>query len=931
MLVAVYDVFICYNWDDKDWADALHAALAGCGVTVFQDDKNIPFGDTLDPALREALLGARMLVPLMTPTFHESPSCRKELLIALTAAYRLEQGSTERVMPISWRVRPSSLQPRQLKRPKLLTREGHDVAEQAEIIAAKVARVRATDQRRFGDAVPAGEPDWYPHPLPASKRFRGRGETMWELHESLLVRSKPGNRGHPVVSVRGDAGEGKTALCEEYARLFAEDHPGGVFHLRLGGSGQRGRFDPAVVLARFHQQLREIARLLGVDTEVDRTDELTAAIGRRLRAGQPYLWLVDDVPSAVDEALLTVMYAPTDNGKTLLTTRGEFAGLVSDELVLAPLDERSCVEVLTAAHPLPSGPSAQRSAAIGLVTGLGRNALGLTIAAGLTRTAGFAGYESLRLELQRSTPDSLEMAAHLTDVPLAYRKQLSATVLRSFRALPDEGRDVLVVSSVLGDAPLPGALVDKILGAAVDRRATTASFGALVERGLATRLGDDSHRVHALLARAARFFFPATYRHRLHEAAVDVIGDSLEGARDRFAITRELSSWLDHVITLATTEEWPSGPSEWHAVNEAGRSQYELGDTAGSLYSFEVLHRLCETSAEADEETRLVALVSLAAAHFGQGTFTTAAELQEESVVRYSALKGPAHSDTLQAKENLANTLVKLGAVDKSLNLHRAVYRSRCEVDGCTSRRTLISLNNLVLAVGRSGSWKLALRLAYGAWARWQRAVGPDTPETLEAVEAIGHNLLRLGRADEAADVYDYVADRRQVVLGPDHPDTIDARENSATARGLSYWVVYAERLRTQGPAHLDTLETARRLLAANLGDPRSAGSEDVVTWDDTVVEVLELAVAFAEEESAHGPDDPRALRANVVLAHALGAAGEVVGDQLEAAVAIAEDARDCLGEAAARMPLTVEPFDLAISEVVHRWLLGLAGEQPNY
>ncbi|NUT97761.1 MAG: toll/interleukin-1 receptor domain-containing protein [Saccharothrix sp.] len=919
----MFDVFICYNWDDKDWADALHAALEALGVRVFQDDKNIPYGDTLDPALRENLLGSRMLVPLLTPTFHQSPSCRKELLIALTAAYRLDQGHTERVMPITWRTRPSALRPRQLKRPKLLTREGHDVADQAAIVAAKLARL--ADDRRFGDAPQPREPEWYPRGLPANKRFRGRGEVMWELHEALRVKAKPGNRGHPVVSVRGDGGEGKTALCEEYARLFAEDHPGGVFVLRLGGSDRRGRLD--AVRTRLHHQLREIADRLGVEA-AGGTDELAAAVGRQLRAREDYLWLVDDVPSSVDEPLLTALYAPTDNGRTVLTTRGELAGVVSEELVLDPLDERSCVELLTAAHELPKGPSSERSAALGIVADLGRNALGLTIAAGLTRTAGFTGYADLRQDLRRTVPEALETAAHLTDVPLAYRKEFSATVLRGFQALPDAGRDALALSSVLSDAPVPPDLVDEVLQAA-GRRVPTDGFRTLVQRGMATRLDDDSHRVHALLARAARFHFPTEHRRRWHRTAVDAIGDSLEAARDRFDVTRSITARLPHVITLATTDEWPPGPSEWHALNETGRSQYELGDTAGALYSLEILHRSCESSAAADEETRLVALVSLAAAHFGQGNYPTAAELQRESVTRLSALVGESHADTLQAKENLANTLGKLAEHDESLALHRSVYRDRSDLHGSTSRGTLITLNNLVLAVGRSGSWRLALRLALGAWARWQRAAGPDVPETLEAVEAIGHNLLRLGHAEDAANTYDHVHARRKAVLGPDHPDTIDARENAATARGWTYWAVYAERLRAQGPAHIDTLETAQRLLNANLA--MRSGDGDVMTLDDVVVEVLDLAVAFADRESAHGPADPRALRANVVLAHALGAAGEVVGDQLEAAVAIVEDARDGLAEAAARTPLAVEPFDLDIAEVVHHWLLGLAGEQPRY
>lgn len=926
-MVAMYDVFICYNWDDKEWADALHAALVDLGLQVFQDDKNIPFGDTLDPALARALLGSRVLVPLISPTFHESPSCRRELVMALTAAYRLEEGFTERVMPITWRVRPSALRPRRLKRPKLLTREGHKVAEQAAIIAAKIGRIKAHDSRRFGDAPAPEEPEWYPHGLPANKRFRGRGELLWELHEALEVKRKPGNRGHPVVSVRGEGGEGKTALCEQYARQFAEDHEGGVFVLRLGGSDRRGQLDPAAVLTRFRQQVREFAGRLGVDGTVG-ADELMTAVGTRLGKGKPYLWLLDDVPSAVDEPLLRRLYAPSANGRTLITTRGELKGVVSEEIVLEPLDVRSGVGLLTSEHELAQGRSAERTAALGIVAHLGRNALGLTIAAGLTRTAGFTGYVRLRKELRGSTPDSLEMAAHLTDVPLAYRREFSAVLLRSFRGLSDAGRDALAVSSVLADSPLPRDLVDEVLAAAVHRRAGAEGFAALADRGLATRLGDDRHRVHAMVARAARFFFPAEHRRKLHEAAVDVIGDSLEAARDRFEVTCSLSSRLPHVLALATTSEWPSGPSTWHVLNEAGRSLYELGDTAGSLFSLELLHRLCERSPEADDENRLVALVNLAVAHFGQGDYAKAAELQRESVARLTSLTGFEDERTVQAKENLANTLVRLGQVDEAAALLELVYRTRRDLAGLTSRRTLITLNNLVLAMGRTGARTLALRLAFGAWALWQRAAGPDVPETLEAVEAVGHILLRLGNATDAADTYDYVAARREVVLGPDHPDTVDAAENAAIARRRSYWAIYAERVRTQGPEHVDTLQTLLRLLNANLVDPNSAGDQ-VVTLADIVLEVQELAVDFQNQESVHGEDDPRALRADVVLAHALGVAD--LDGQGQVVVAIAEGARDGFAEVAARRPDDLEPFDLVIAETIHHWVLGLVGEQPRY
>jgi len=942
-------VFLCYNWDDdKPWADSLHAELTVRGVRVFQDDKNIPFGDSLDPALREALLGSRMLVPLIGPDFHESPSCRRELLLALTAAYRLERGFTERVMPVIWRVRPSALRPRQLKSGMLLRREEHGVAAQAEIIAARVGKIRAADGRRFGDAPTSPKPEWYPRPLPTNRRFRGRGEVMWDLHESLLVRGKPGNRGHPVVSVTGPGGQGKSALCEQYARLFAEDHPGGVFLIRLGGSDRRVHADIRAALSQFHLQIRTITDRLGVPTGSDHEATLTA-LANDLANRPPYLWILDDVPSAVSQRQLELLFAPTDNGKTLISTRGRLRKCVSVEIELGPLDRRDCVRVLTTERPLPPDATLERKAAADITDDLGWLPLGLTIAAGLTTLPTFTDYRTLSEDLRRTSPDFLELAGHLADeLPVGYAKPLSATLIRSFAGLTDAGRDALAVTSVFGPAPIPFDLVDGVLKQ-LDRLSAEPGLQRMGLHGLAHDLGDGSYLMHALVARAARFHFPAAHLARLHSLASELIGNALEAGRGDFNRTRSTQPYLAHVLPLATTMEWPTAAVQRHMLNEAGRSQYELGDTAGALHSMTILHEISQRSPDVDEETQLAVLVNLGATHYGQGNLSEALRIQQDVAVRFEALKGAEHLDTLQAKENLANTLSGVDEIHSARSLLTEVYRARRNAMGKTDRATLIALNNLVIAVGRSGSRRLALRLALGAWALWHRAVGPDTPQTLECVENIGNNLLFLGYPQEAAATHAYVAQRRRVVLGPDHPDTIDAAENIAVARRQSYGPVYAERLRVQGPVHPDTLQTLRRMLQANLRDQAVqndalAATRIVETVDDPVddvrldgeqadllAEIVALAAEFEQhQEASHDPDDPRALRAKVLLAHALAAADQLDG-QLDAALAIVADSRDGLEEAAAQHPHTIEPYDLTNAETIHHWILGLKGEDPYY
>ncbi|MBP2327223.1 tetratricopeptide (TPR) repeat protein [Kibdelosporangium banguiense] len=863
---------------------------------------------------------------MISPTFHESASCRRELHTALTAAYHLEAGSTERVMPVTWRVRPSRLRPKQLKRPRLLSRESHDVAQQAAIIAGKLARLKVADDRRFGDAPRHPDPVWYPHFLPGNKQFFGRAEVLWDLHEALLIKGKPGNQGHPVVSVRGQGGQGKTALCEQYARWFSQDHPGGVFVLRLGGSDRSRHTDPETVLSQFRLQLRPIAARLGVPP---------AGIAEKLADGMPYLWILDDVPSTVDEAVLDQLFAPTANGKTLVTTRGRLAKRVSVEIDLEPLDTRTGLTLLTSIRP---APEEERAAAQEIVERLGQHALGLTLAAGLTTAPGFAGYVRLRDDLMSGEHDSLEMAAHMADeLPLGYAKSFSSIITRSYATLSDAGREVLAAVSVLGAAPIPLELVHDLVSTA------EPGFAELSRRGLAGDLGHDVFTVHALVARAARLLFPGTYRRRLHDRACEVLGDSLEATRDEFQQLRAMSLHLPHVVALASTPEWLTGRLEWHMLNEAGRAQNELGDTKAALHSFEVLHAQTERSPDTDEDIRTAVLVGLGAAYFGQGNYTKAERVQRESVTRLSHLYGEGHPDTLQAKENLANTLSGLTEYEAAVQLLTEVYRARRDSMGKTDRLTLIALNNLVIATRHCRSHHLALRLALHAWTMWHRAAGPDMPQTLECVENIGNALWYLGRPTEAADTYQYVAQRRGAVLGPKHPDTLDAEENARVAREQTHWPVYADRLRVQGPDHPDTLRTLWRLVRGNgaqgggeqgepvpievdLGEVRLDGDQA-----DLLSEIIVMAVEWQDAQVArYGPDDPHALRASMVLAHALAAADQYDG-QIEDALTIIQESRDGLAEAAARTPDTVEPYDLEIAEILHHWMVRLAGQEPRY
>ncbi|GAB3994239.1 hypothetical protein GCM10029992_08060 [Glycomyces albus] len=142
-------------------------------------------------------------------------------------------------------------------------------------------------------------------------------------------------------------GQGKTALCLQYARLFQPDHPGGVFLIRLGGSDPSGNFDDSAIEDRFRSELVQISKKIeGTDA-----DELIPWLRTR---GQPYLWIVDDLPTSASPELVRRLLAPTPEGKTLITTRRESPLEASYDLRLSTIDPAAGLGILTR-YERPSG------------------------------------------------------------------------------------------------------------------------------------------------------------------------------------------------------------------------------------------------------------------------------------------------------------------------------------------------------------------------------------------------------------------------------------------------------------------------------------------------------------------------------------------------------------------------------------------------
>ncbi|WP_149262020.1 toll/interleukin-1 receptor domain-containing protein [Actinomadura sp. K4S16] len=884
-----YDVFFCYSWKDKRTADALVEALKaqqvdGRPLRVFQDDKEMADYDPITPTVNAALARSRCLVVLYSENLPSSAYCRFEMRYSLSAAHRLD-GTSQRVMAIPWNIEYERIRPGRLGDLRLPSPRG---VNPAELAASVVARVAKTDACVFGDAPSPPEPDWQPSPLVGTREHFGRDIELWEVHDALHGHQDPGMGGAPVARIVGLGGQGKTMLAEYYARQFAADYPGGVFVLRGFGSHLAEKADRHHVRARRADQVADFAHRL--DLDVRGLD--TAAIDRAFRAhlastGRPYLWIVDDLPAAVDRDTFLTLLAPTLDGHTLMTTRylpADYGCPWGGEVRLDGLDAGAALGLLTSKRP--ARDARERRDALALAERLGMHPLALAVAAGLAARSDQGGFSGLLAAIERPGPDVLELGERLWgELPTGHRASIAATMLRSVDRLSGPGREVLRAASLMAPTPIPRPLIEGVLarsdgtGEPAARDLVTAGTADAVGCSLAAVVpsgGTALLSVHAMVSRTLRFAdIDHTRRALLQAEAVNELTDRIEGSKTTY-VHRALVDYLPHVHEVAGAL---ADEDEWHLFNETGRVHAELGDGRAALTCYERLYRACSAALGAGHRTTLTVLAGLGIAYDLVGDHGTALAYKRRAYEGLAALFGPDDLDVLIAYNNVAVSHHELGAYDTARRIYGEVYRARRRLLNVQHPDTLAALSNYAIATGNAGDHRLALRLKRIVHERCRVVHGDDHPATLDALNNLAASLNALNDKAQAHDILTAVYEARRRVLGEDHADTLTARKNmvmtaEAPERLLpDLEVVYRLRLEKLGPGHPETVHTLRNLLELSL--PReavTAAHRRIDLGDDEADVLVATLLALELHESRvreFGADDVRSLVACCFLAHA--------------------------------------------------------------
>ncbi|MCZ7424143.1 TIR domain-containing protein [Micromonospora sp. WMMA1949] len=485
-----HDVFLSFAGPDRDTAQRLRKALRRRRLQVWLDE-TLPVACGITAGIQKHLNASKIMLIVYSGAYPLRSACQFELTEAYLAGER-EGDPLRRIMMINPEAYEHHLQPVQFADAKFvrypMPADDRTMTALAEAVAKKVASVGGT----FGDISFTTRPRWYPDGSAGVPTFVGRYREQWDLHTALhrvdfpMITAVPSG---PVVALVGMAGSGKSTLAAAYAWHFSSAFPGGVFRTGLSGATA----DDA--LARYGDEVRKVAVALNLPYAGSAGHaELIAAVADKLHmAGKPALWIIDDVPHELDRGTLEQLLLPAGTiVRTIMISRRPMFGGVAPVVELGAMSLEDSVAMLRLSRE-PDDDGEDDLAAERVARRLGGHPFSLGLAA--AQLADRQGLRSYAEHLDRidSDPAALDPAIALVRDVLA--------------GLDDGPRLVLQVAALLAPAPLPAAILSRIVTGPRPESDPADHLAELRRLQLVTRTGD-RWQVHAIVLDATRRLLP---------------------------------------------------------------------------------------------------------------------------------------------------------------------------------------------------------------------------------------------------------------------------------------------------------------------------------------------------------------------------------------------------------------------------------------
>jgi tetratricopeptide (TPR) repeat protein len=263
----------------------------------------------------------------------------------------------------------------------------------------------------------------------------------------------------------------------------------------------------------------------------------------------------------------------------------------------------------------------------------------------------------------------------------------------------------------------------------------------------------------------------------------------------------------------------------------------------------------------------LAAKERLAVAYEAAGRFGDAIAMLAGALDDRERSQGPEHPDAIAARGLLAHAYASAGLPAEAVALYEQTAADSSRQLGLGHPVTLAARAGLASAYAETGRTRESLTLYQMLSVDTERLLGPRHPAALAARDDLAGAFLANGQTQEAVGRYKSLLADYEAMSGRDHPDTISARASLASAFRRSgkakdaiaqYKRVLEDRERTAGADHPDTIAARANLAFAY----RGAGQlrEAIRDYERTL----------ADRERVQGPDhaDTRAARCHLAAAY---------------------------------------------------------------
>jgi tetratricopeptide (TPR) repeat protein len=170
---------------------------------------------------------------------------------------------------------------------------------------------------------------------------------------------------------------------------------------------------------------------------------------------------------------------------------------------------------------------------------------------------------------------------------------------------------------------------------------------------------------------------------------------------------------------------------------------------------------------------------NLAISYQRAGRFDEALKLREEVLALSRKVLGLENPYTLVAMQNVADSCLDAGRRDEAIKLQEETLALSRKVLGLEHPHSLAEMQNLANSYHAAGRRDEALKLREEVLAPYRKTL-PKDPNTFRAMQFLAQSYFEAGRRNEALKLWEDGLALRRKVLGPEHPDTLQAMNELA-------------------------------------------------------------------------------------------------------------------------------------------------------